>query len=142
LLTLLIPSFSKADEGRFSRISPGQTLSFSAWCFDDTAAAKIKASLEFATKNCQLMTNKQLARQRADFNLQFDNLKLRYDVLKGSCDEIITIKDQEIIDLEQAALKRPNDYWYLWFGGGVVATLAVYYVGTAIANGIALSTMN
>jgi len=24
----------------------------------------------------------------------------------------------------------------------VVATLAVYYVGTAIANGIALSTMN
>ncbi len=141
-LLLLIPSFSLAQEGKFSRISPGQTLPFPAWCFDDEAMARVKTTIEFATKNCELKTNIKLEKQKADFNFKIDNLKVRYDALKTSCEDSIDIKDREIEELEAAALKRPNDYWYLWFGGGVAATLVVYFVGSTVANAIALSTLN
>ena len=104
--------------------------------------AKLKATIEYAKKNCELLTNIELEKQKADFNLKIDNLQVRYDTLKASSDEIISIKDQEIEELEAAALKRPNDYWYLWFGGGMVATLVVYYVGATVGNAIALSTLN
>ena len=131
LLLLLIPSFSVAQEGRFSRISPGQSLPFDAWCFDDVAMARVKATIEYASKNCELKTNMELAKQKADFNLKIDNLQIRYDTLKKSSEEVLAIKNQEIEDLEQAALKRPNDYSYLWFGGGtavgILTTLAVVY---------------
>ena len=131
LSLLLIPSFLLAEEGKFSRISPGQTLPFAAWCFDDTAMARIKATLEFSTKNCELKTEMELAKQKADFNLKIDNLKIRYDALKTSSDEIIKVKEQEIKELEATALKRPNDYYYLWLGGGtivgILTTLAVVH---------------
>jgi len=130
-LLLLIPNFSLAQEGKFSRISPGQTLPFSAWCFDDEAMARIKTTIEFATKNCELKTNMELAKQKADFNLKIDNLQIRYDTLKKLSEEIVAVKNQEIENLEQAALKRPNDYSYFWFGGGtavgILTTLAVVY---------------
>jgi hypothetical protein len=127
----LIPSFKVAQEGRFSRISPGQSLPFDAWCFDDVAMARVKATIEYASKNCELKTNMELAKQKADFNLKIDNLQIRYDTLKKSSEEILAIKNQEIENLEQAALKRPNDYSYFWFGGGtavgILTTLAVVY---------------
>ena len=93
--------------------------------------AKLKATIEYAKKNCELSTNIELEKQKADFNLKIDNLQVRYDTLKASSDEIISIKDQEIEELEAAALKRPNDYSYFWFGGGtavgILTTLAVVY---------------
>jgi hypothetical protein len=73
----------------------------------------------------------ELAKQKADFNLKIDNLQIRYNTLKKSSEEILAIKNQEIENLEQAALKRPNDYSYFWFGGGtavgILTTLAVVY---------------
>ncbi len=131
LSLLIIPSVSLANEGKFSRIAPGQTLPFAAWCFDDTAMARVKATIEFSTKNCELKTEMALAKQKANFNLKIDNLQVRYDTLKTSSDEIIAIKNKELEELETAALKRPNDYSYFWFGGGtavgILTTLAVVY---------------
>ena len=133
LLILLIPNLVLAtpEEGKFSRLLPGQTIPYEAWCFDDIATARIQASLEFSKKNCQLQIDKQLAKQKADLDLKIDNLQVRYDTLKASNEEIIGIKDQEIKELEAAALKRPNDYSYFWFGGGtavgILTTLAVVY---------------
>ena len=138
LLILLIPNPGQAADGRFARIMPGQTLSFSAWCFDDLAAARIKSSLEFAIKNCQLRIDRELDKQKAEFNLQLENLQVRLSSVKSSCDDIIKIKDKEIKDLTEAALKRPNDNSYLWASGGIavgiLTTLAVVYSVSSITK--------
>jgi hypothetical protein len=46
-------------------------------------------------------------------------------------EEIIRIKNEEIAGLEQAALKRPNDYNLWWatggFAAGVLVTVATIF---------------
>lgn len=137
LALLLLISFipfnisAQEQEGRFTRLQQNQPSPFVAWCFDDTAFAKIKAKIDLSDEACNLRLEKQKEEDDARYKLEIDNLQLRLDTLKKQSDNIILIKDQEIKRLEKAALKRPNDYSIWWASGGVVtgvlATLAIVY---------------
>lgn len=133
LLTSFIPFSISAQEqeGQFTRLQQDQPSPFVAWCFDDTAFAKIKAKIDLSDEACNLKLEKQKEEDDARYKLEIDNLQLRLDTLKKQSDNIILIKDQEIKRLEKAALKRPNDYSIWWASGGVVtgvlATLAIVY---------------
>ena len=137
LALLLLISFipfsisAQEQEGRFTRLLQNQPSPFVAWCFDDTAFAKIKAKIDLSDEACNLRLEKQKEEDDARYKLEIDNLQLRLDTLKKQSDNIILIKDQEIKRLEKAALKRPNDYSIWWASGGVVtgvlATLAIVY---------------
>ena len=133
LLTSFIPFSISAQEqeGRFTRLLQHQPSPFVAWCFDDTAFAKIKAKIDLSDEACNLKLEKQKEEDDARYKLEIGNLQLRLDTLKKQSDNIILIKDQEIKRLEKAALKRPNDYSIWWASGGVVtgvlATLAIVY---------------
>ena len=137
LALLLLISFipfsisAQEQEGRFTRLLQNQPSPFVAWCFDDTAFAKIKAKIDLSDEACNLRLEKQKEEDDARYKLEIGNLQLRLDTLKKQSDNIILIKDQEIKRLEKAALKRPNDYAIWGASGGVVtgvlATLAIVY---------------
>ncbi len=137
LALLLLSSFipfsisAQEQEGQFTRLQKDQPSPFIAWCFDDTAFAKIKAKIDLSDEACNIKLDKQIEESDARYKLEIDNLQLRLDTLKKQSDNIILIKDQEIKRLEKAALKRPNDYSIWWASGGVVtgvlATLAIVY---------------
>ena len=131
LLTSFLSTVAQAQEnpGRFSRVNEGDKVSFDAWCFDDTASAKMQASIEYAKNRCQLTVMRMMEEGRARYALEIGNLQLRVDSLKREVKNTLAIKDEEIQQLEAAALKRPNDYTIWWASGGfltgAMATLAV-----------------
>ena len=73
---------------------------------------------------------RKLSLQKAKFDLDIGKLNIRYDTLKKQNDEILLIKNTEIKELEEAALKRPNEYWHWWalggFSAGVVTAAAIF----------------
>ena len=112
------------NDGKYTRLKLGETAPFDAWCFDDQASGTIFTTLKNYKESCQLEINRQLGLQKASHELQIGKLNIRYNTLKKQTDELFIIKDQEIRDLEAAALKRPNQYWYLWASGGVAIGVA------------------
>ncbi|HAI44438.1 MAG TPA: hypothetical protein DCM40_43235, partial [Maribacter sp.] len=86
--------------------------------------------------------SEELEKQKADFDLQIGTLTADLEYHKDVSEKTIAALKVENQRLEEIALDRPNNYWYLWFGGGVAATLVVYYIGSAFINAMALSTLN
>jgi hypothetical protein len=113
-------SFATPQTGRFSRVLEGNPTPFDSWCFDDVATAKIQVTAEFADERCKLRLDRELEKQRARYSLDIQNLNLRISSLVEEKNNILAIKNQEIEQLTQAALKRPNDYTIWWASGGVV----------------------
>lgn len=135
LISFLFSSVALAEEnqGRFTRVEKGDPVPFTSWCFDDMAAAKLQAAMEFATKRCDLSIEQAVSEVTARYSLQVQTLNLRIETLKKESDAILQIKDQEIAKLEKAALKRPNDYSLWWASGGVaVGALTTILVALAI----------
>jgi hypothetical protein len=131
-LTSLLAGSAMAQDntGRFSRVFEGNKVSFDAWCFDDTAAAKLQASIEYAKNRCQLTVLRLIEEEKARYALELGNLQLRVDTLKREIKNTLAIKDEEIRQLEEAALKRPNDYTIWWASGGFLTgaatTIAIF----------------
>ena len=131
MLISFVPTVVAANPGtgRFSRVLENERAPFDAWCFDDIATAKMQAALEYAKDKCELTINRILEERETQYNLQIGNLETRINTLQKERDNLINIKNEEILRLEQAALKRPNDYSFWWASGGVVAgvltTLAI-----------------
>jgi len=145
LVSLILISFTAttfAAEPTIVKLKSGEKVPFPAWCFNLPAAAKVVADKEGEPARCQLKISEALERQKADFDFKLGSLTADLQYHKEVSSKTIAALEIENQELEKIALDKPNNYWYLWFGGGVVVTLTVYYVGTAIANGIALSTMN
>jgi hypothetical protein len=145
LVLLLLISFtttSIAAEPTIAELSKGDEVPFKAWCFNVPAIAKLVADKESEEERCQLKLSEELEKQKADFDLQIGTLTADLEYHKEVSAKTILALETENQRLEEIALKRPNDYWYLWFGGGVVATFVVYYIGSTIGTAIALSTLN
>jgi len=133
LLISFIPFTIQAQQerGRYARLMEGDQSPFNAWCFDDPAFAIMKTKFDTMEETCKLSIQKAIEQEQAKYSLKIKNLELRLDTHKKETDNIILIKDQEIKKLEQAALKRPDDYSIWWASGGVVVgvlgTLAVVF---------------
>jgi len=128
-LTKPIPA---SKNGTFIELKFGQNVPFSrAWCFDETAIAKILSGAEMADKKCELKLKQALAQQEARLKLDLSNLQLRLNTVQAENSEVLRIKNEEITNLEAAALKRPNEYNHWWAAGGFVAgalvTVAVIF---------------
>ena len=119
--------------GKFSRVLEGTPAPFDSWCFDDVATAKIQVTAEFADERCKLRLDKEVEKQQARYSLDIQNLNLRISSLVEEKNNILAIKNQEIEQLTQAALKRPNDYSIWWATGGVVVgVLSTLLIASAL----------
>jgi len=128
ILISFVPSTILAQEanGQFSRVLNGERVKFDAWCFNDPAFAQIKARLDLADERCQLKIDKAREEQEAAYSLQIGNLETKIASLEKQHNNLMSIKDEQIVSLEAAALKRPNNYstWYA-VGGFIAGVLTV-----------------
>ena len=126
ILISFIPTttFAQEEEGVFTRLQLGEPAPFDSWCFDDIATAKIKTALELADEKCQIRIAKAIEQQEARHSLLIGNLEVNLKTTRTRLENIISIKDKEIQNLEAAALKRPNDYTMWWATGGFLAGAA------------------
>ena len=64
----LVPAFTQLEEG--------QSVPFKAWCFNESATARMIGALEFAEKQCEVQVQVALERQTAIHDLMVGNLNL------------------------------------------------------------------
>lgn len=94
------------------------------WCYSHDANAILISAAQREREKCQLKLSQQKEKLQATHKLEIDTLKVELESLIKTHEETITIKDKEIQDLTEAALKRPNDYSMWWTTGGFVAGVA------------------
>lgn len=120
LLLISFTTVSVASEPTVAKLNKGDKVPFQAWCFNIPAAAKLIADKETAQERCQLEISKALEKQKADYDLKIDYLNAYIKYEKDVSSKVMEALEIENQELEEIALKRSNDYWYLFAGGGVV----------------------
>ena len=134
LLTLIsfTTSAMASPGGTYQLVKKGDQVEFDGACFDAEATGVIFATVNNAKKQCDLVLDYELRKQKADYDLEIGKLNVRYETLKEQTDQVYAALNKEIEQLQEAALKRPNEYWYLWAAGGVavgvLGTLGVVWV--------------
>ena len=94
------------------------------WCYSHDANAILISAAQREREKCQLKLSQQKEKLQATHKLEIDTLKVELESLIKTHEETVFIKDKEIQDLTEAALKRPNDYSMWWATGGFVAGVA------------------
>ena len=123
LVSLALISFastSMAMPGNYTQIEKGQASPFDGYCFDIPASAYIIADKETRDRWCKDRTDKSLAIQKAEFDLQFGKLLAESDYRNSVSDKTIDALRQENMRLESTALSAPNNYWYIFMGSGIL----------------------
>ena len=94
------------------------------WCYSNDANAILISSKQREKEKCELKLSQQKQKLEATHKLQIDTLKIELESLIKKHEETIIIKNKEIQDLTEAALKRPNDYSMWWATGGFALGVA------------------
>ena len=101
------------------------------WCYSNLANSLIITSADREKEKCKLRLTQELERSKINYTFEVDQLKIQLEALNKKHDEILTVKNQQIEELTQAALKRPNDYSFWWATGGVLtgvlSTIAIMF---------------
>ena len=136
LIFLILVSFTAAHASpTVKRLKKGDTLPFTGWCFNDVAMAKIIADKELEGARCQLKLDKLSEELGAKHQMQISMLETRLESVQAEYLAMDQIKTEQIEQLETAALKRPNNYWYLFTAGGfVVGATTVLLIVSALGR--------
>lgn len=123
LVSIALTSFATcalAMPGNYTQIEKGQPSPFSGYCFDITASAYIIADKETRDQWCKTKTDKSLALQKAEFDLNVGKLIAEFNYEKSVNEKTIEALREENIRLESTALSAPNNYWYIFMGSGML----------------------
>lgn len=101
------------------------------WCYSNLANSLIISSADREKEKCQLMLQQQKQLDNVNCNFLLDQLKIEIQSLNTKHEEILGLKNKQIDNLTEAALKTPNDYSLWWASGGVavgvLTTLAIFF---------------
>lgn len=133
LVYLILISFTTvASAQHVTKVDQGDRSPYAGWCLTDAAMAKIIADKEMEDQRCNLEIETYRGKMQAKYDLDIGNLNLRIRSIQSEYDKIIIIKNEEISALENAALKRPNNYWYFFLSSGIVvgvlSTVGIVYL--------------
>ena len=119
-------------EGKFTILDQGECAPFPGILFDADATASLLTLSSYYAQRCQLRLDLALGEQRAEHDLQVDQLNIRLEVLQQEYANTITQKDLEITTLQDALKKNSSRNPWLWgtLGAVVGASLTVAIVET------------
>ena len=123
------------DMGRFAILGQNEPAPFEGALFDPTATAHIITAKTFTSEECDLRLTHEVEKKELEFDLERQNLNIRYDSLKEEYTLIIEQKDLEITQLRESLLKQsPRNNWW-WYVGGVASGAAVTYGAYKVFDG-------
>ena len=115
---------SRAEE-QVTTLSAGEAAPFSGTLFNTEAAARLLTELEFTQQTCQLEIDRQLGIQRTTMQLEIDNLTASVTSCNQRYDQVLDIKNNQILFLdEQLKQANPNNK-VLWFAIGIASGVLV-----------------
>ena len=131
LLFFFIPAIALADP-QIAPLNKYQKAPFSGVLYNSEAIAEMVAWKDTLIQQHQLALDQLRASLNAECSLQVNNLQAEVDACNDRYGEMLGIKNQQIIKLEELALERSNSYSVLWLGGGIIigvlTTIGIVYV--------------
>ena len=129
LLTLSMwSSVSLANEsGRFTFLGENQCAPFEGVLFDPAATAQMLTQIQSAPAACDVRLKYELGKQAADYELQLQNLTIRYDSLTQEYKTSIESLQRENAALGEALRKQSPKNPALWVVVGVASGIALSY---------------
>ncbi len=136
LLTLSMWSNSAiaSDPGRFTFLGLNQCAPFEGTLFDPTATAEVIAQSQTAKQACEIRLRYELGKQAADYDLQLQNLTIRYDALTQEYNTSLESLQKENNALSEALRKQSKKNPVLWVALGVAGGVAASYGAYKIFN--------
>ena len=132
IMMATVPSLAIAqEEGRITNLEEGDEAPYKGVLLDTNSAARLLAEEEYKQIECNLKINYETQKIIAQHALEMGNVQSALDSLKEQNRSILSIKDSEILRLQELALKNPNDNANWWFAGGAIAgivtSIAIFY---------------
>ena len=129
-LIMLFPfQVMAGDLPQIAPLSEGDTAPYSGVLYNAAAVAETIAQREALIAQHNLNLEILEERLKAECTLQLDNLTADLDLCNQKYNSMVEIKDEQIRNLQDMALEKPNSSW--WFlggiGTGVLLTIGVVY---------------
>ena len=129
-LIMLFPFQAIADDlPQITPLNEGQEAPYSGVLYNAAAVAETIAQREALIAQHNLNLEILEERLKAECTLQLDNLTADLDLCNQKYNSMVEIKDEQIRNLQDMALEKPNSSW--WFlggiGTGVLLTIGVVY---------------
>ena len=90
------------------------------WCYSNLANSLIISSAQREREKCELKLQQQRQRDEVNCNFLVDQLKISIKSLNEKHENILSLKNNQIDKLTEAAMEVPNDYSLWWATGGFI----------------------
>jgi|TARA_Y100000310_G_scaffold334775_1_gene415292 hypothetical protein len=140
-LIVLLPFEANANEleGRVTSISLGEEAPYAGILLDSIAASKMVIDKKYLKFEIELQLRKEFQQDLANKRLAFDLLKVEYDSLNKIHESTISLRDQQINDLNILLKEEMGDDHTAWWviGGvalGIVLSVVTFYASIEVAK--------
>ena len=140
-LIILIPFEVNAEEikGKVTSISLGEKAPYTGILLDSIAASKMVIDQKYLKFEIELNLRKEFQQDLSNKRLAFDLLKVEYDSLKKIHNSTLSLRDQQISDLNILLKEEMSDDYTEWWvlGGvalGIILSVAVFYASVEVVK--------
>jgi len=142
IITLVImPLQANAQEleGQVTSLAFNEKAPYSGVLLDPIAASKMIINQKYLRAEIELELRKEFQKELSDKRLSHDLLKVDYDSLKKIYEETLSLKNEQIVDLNRLLEKEMGDDKQAWwvFGGtltGIVLSLVVFRISVEVVK--------
>jgi len=134
VLSLWSNSAWSTTPGKFTFLGENQCAPFEGVLFDPAATALILTEAQSASRSCQLVLQYELDKQKAEYDLDLQNLTIRHDALVSEYDMRVQSLEREADALANALKKQSKKNPALWVAVGVASGMAVSYGAYRVFN--------
>jgi len=140
-LIVLFPLEINAEEleGRVTSISLNEKAPYTGILLDPIAASKMVIDQKYLKFEIELQLRKEFQQDLANKRLAFDLLKVEYDSLKKIHENTLSLREQQINDLNLLLKEEMSDDYTEWWviGGvalGIVLSVVTFYASIEVAK--------
>ena len=141
ILMVLAPTFSYANEleGRVTSLSLDEKAPYAGVLLDPAAASKMIIDQRYLRIEIELQLRKEFQQDLANKRLAFDLLKVEHDSLKKIHEATLSLRDQQISDLNLLLKEEMSDDYTEWWvisgvALGIVLSIAVFYASVEVVK--------
>ena len=126
-------------EGQVTSLAFNEKAPYSGVLLDPIAASKMIINQKYLRAEIELELRKEFQKELSGKRLSYDLLKVDYDSLKKIYEQTLSLKNEQIVDLNHLLEKEiGSDHQGWWiFGGaliGVVLSVAVFRISVEVVK--------
>jgi hypothetical protein len=142
LIIIVVPSVTHANQapldGEVYSIKEGEAAPYAGILLDGIAAAKMITNQKYLKAEVELELRKEFQEELLNNSLSLDLLQAEFNNYKELNQNILSIREEEISQLNNLLKEEISDYSHWWYAGGVLTgillSIGIFYVATEISK--------